>query len=93
MARDEIQERPDEVRGKLVDKIVALGPAAVDSLRMMLDDPSVPPQIRASLIGEVLVRILGKPESTVNIRNETDNMEAAEDYISKLVEMIQEYQR
>ena len=93
MARDEIQERPDEVRGKLVHKIVALGPAAVDSLRIMLEDPSVPPQIRASLIGEVLVRILGKPESTVNIRNESDNMEAAEEYISKLVEMIQEYRK
>ena len=91
MEQNEIQERPDEVRGRLVDKILAPGPAAVDSLWMMLEDPSVPPQIRASLIGEVLVRVLGKPESTVNIRNESDNMEAAEEYISKLVEMIQEY--
>jgi len=32
MEQNEIQERPDEVRGRLVDKIVALGPAAVDSL-------------------------------------------------------------
>jgi len=91
MGQNEVRGGQDEVWGRLIDKIVALGPAAVDSLRMMLDDPSVPPQIRASLIGEVLVRILGKPESTVNIRNESDNMEAAEEYISKLVEMIQEY--
>ena len=91
MGQTEVRGGPDEVWGRLSDKIVARGPVAVDSLRMMLDDPSVPPQIRASLIGEVLVRILGKPESTVNIRNESDNMEAAEEYISKLVEMIQEY--
>ena len=65
-----------------------LCPEAIEAMRDMIGDPGTPVASRVMLIGMILDRALGKPETSVKVTTNTESFEEAEARLMALVEEI-----
>ena len=64
-------------------------PDAIEMLQEMIMDPDTPVNVRVQLIGMVLDRALGKPETPVKVTTEDMDFEIAEAQLMEMVTQIQ----
>ena len=71
------------------EEFLKLCPDVIEAIRNMIDDPDTPVSSRVALIGMVLDRALGKPETPVTVTTEDQSFEEAEAMLMEIVREIQ----
>ncbi|MBQ6514429.1 MAG: hypothetical protein IJI09_06840 [Clostridia bacterium] len=73
---------------KLNNKIRKLAPDAIDSMGDMLRDPNTPAPTKAQLIGFILERTLGKPDTTIHLTQTGQTVKESENRLIAIAEEI-----
>ncbi len=71
------------------DEFLEICPDAIRMLQELITDPDTPVMARVQLIGIVLDRALGKPETPVKVTTEDTSFEEAEAMLMEIVREIQ----
>ena len=71
------------------DEFLEICPDAIRMLQELITDPDTPVMARVQLIGIVLDRALGKPETPVKVSTEDTSFEEAEAMLMEIVREIQ----
>ena len=71
------------------DEFLEICPDVIRMLQEMITDPDTPVMARVQLIGIVLDRALGKPETPVKVSTEDTSFEEAEAMLMEIVREIQ----
>ena len=71
------------------EQFLKLCPDVIEAIRNMIEDPDTPVSSRVALIGMVLDRALGKPETPVTVTTEDQSFEEAEAMLMEIVREIQ----
>ena len=71
-------------------KIRKLAPDAIETMGEMLRDPKTPGPTKAQLIGFILERTLGKPDTTIHLMTEGVSMKDSEIRLIAIAEEIRE---
>ena len=74
----------------LNQKIRKLAPDAIDAMGDMLRDPHTPAPTKAQLIGFILERTLGKPDTTIHLMTEGGSPKESENRLIALAREIRE---
>ena len=74
----------------LVNRIRKLAPDAIDTMGEMLRDPRTPAPTRAQLVGYILERTLGKPDTTIHLMTEGTTVKDSENRLIALAQEIRE---
>ena len=74
----------------LHNKIRKLAPDAIETMGEMLRDPKTPGPTKAQLIGFILERTLGKPDTTIHLMTEGGTVKDAENRLIAIAEEIRE---
>lgn len=74
----------------LQNKIRKLAPDAIDAMGEMLRAPNTPAPTKAQLIGYILERTLGKPDTTIHLTTAGGTVRDSEDNLISVVKGIQE---
>ena len=74
----------------LNNKIRKLAPDAIDAMGDMLCDPNTPAPTKAQLIGFILERTLGKPDTTIHLMTNGSTMKDSENRLIAIAEEIRE---
>ena len=82
-------EKVDENK-TLNNKIRNLAPDAIEAMGDMLRDPHTPASTKAQLIGFVLERTLGKPDTTIHLLTASGSVEDSQKRLAALVNTIRE---
>ena len=72
----------------LNNKIRKLAPDAIDSMGDMLRDPNTPAPTKAQLIGFILERTLGKPDTTIHLMQSGHTAKESENRLIAIAEEI-----
>lgn len=72
----------------LNNKIRKLAPDAIDAMGDMLRDPNTPAPTKAQLIGFILERTLGKPDTTIHLMNTGNTTKESENRLIAIAEEI-----
>ena len=72
------------------DEFLEICPDAIRMLQELITDPDTPVMARVQLIGIVLDRALGKPETPVKVSTEDTSFEEAEAMLMEIVREIQD---
>ena len=71
------------------EEFLRICPDAIDMIEQMITDPDTPVTARVQLIGMVLDRALGRPETSLKVTTEDMNFEIAEAQLMEMVTQIQ----
>ena len=71
------------------DEFLEICPDAIQMLQELITDPDTPVMARVQLIGIVLDRALGKPETPVKVSTDDSSFEEAEAMLMEIVREIQ----
>ena len=74
----------------LNNKIRKLAPDAIEAMGEMLRDPNTPAPTKAQVIGFILERTLGKPDTTIHLMTEGVSMKDSENRLIAIAEEIRE---
>ena len=74
----------------LNNKIRKLAPDAIDAMGDMLRDPHTPAPTKAQIIGFILERTLGKPDTTIHLMTAGSTIKDSENRLIALAEEIRE---
>ena len=74
----------------LHNKIRKLAPDAIETMGEMLRDPKTPGPTKAQLIGFILERTLGKPDTTIHLMTEGGTVKDAENRLIAIAEEIRD---
>lgn len=74
----------------LNNKIRKLAPDAIDAMGDMLRDPHTPAPTKAQIIGFILERTLGKPDTTIHLMTAGGTIKDSENRLIALAEEIRE---
>ena len=74
----------------LNNKIRKLAPDAIEAMGEMLREPNTPAPTRAQLIGFILERTLGKPDTTIHLMTEGGTVKDAENRLALIAQEIRE---
>ena len=74
----------------LNNKIRKLAPDAIDAMGDMLRDPHTPASTKAQIIGFILERTLGKPDTTIHLMTAGSTIKDSENRLIALAEEIRE---
>ena len=74
----------------LNNKIRKLAPDAIEAMGEMLRDPNTPAPTRAQVIGFILERTLGKPDTTIHLMTEGASLKDSENRLIAIAEEIRE---
>ena len=66
--------------------VVGICPEAIDHMRELLENPETPVPSKVQLIGMVLERTLGRPETPVRVTTEVEGVAEAEEKLQAFVE-------
>lgn len=72
----------------LNNRIWKLAPDAIDSMGDLMRDPNTPPPTRAQVIGFILERTLGKPDTTIHLTTAGGSVKDSERRLIAIAEEI-----
>ena len=73
---------------KLNDRIWSLAEDAIETMGEIMRDPNTPPPTKAQVIGFILERTLGKPDTTIRLMNTGGSMKDSEERLIAIAEEI-----
>ena len=76
----------------LNNKIRKLAPDAIEAMGEMLRDPHTPAPTKAQLIGFILERTLGKPDTTIRLMNAGATVKESENRLIAIAEEVRAIQ-
>ena len=76
----------DEQKEQMHEMVAEICPKAIEKMRDMLENPSTPVPSKVQLIGMVLERTLGRPETPVRVTTEVEGVAEAEEKLQAFVE-------
>jgi hypothetical protein len=79
------ENRVDELRGRFLD----MCPEMISKIHDLVADPSTPAATKAQLIGMVLERGMGKPETPIRVATDKEAIDNAEAELMAIVQEIQ----
>ena len=82
-------ENENKKAASMRDEFLEICPDAIRMLQELITDPDTPVMARVQLIGIVLDRALGKPETPVKVSPEDTSFEEAEAMLMEIVREIQ----
>ena len=82
-------EKGNQKAESMRDEFLEICPDAIRMLQELITDPDTPVMARVQLIGIVLDRALGKPETPVKVTTEDTSFEEAEAMLMEIVREIQ----
>jgi len=82
-------ENENKKAASMREEFLEICPDAIRMLQELITDPDTPVMARVQLIGIVLDRALGKPETPVKVTTEDTSFEEAEAMLMEIVREIQ----
>ena len=82
-------EKDQKYTESMREEFLEICPDAIRMLQELITDPDTPVMARVQLIGIVLDRALGKPETPVKVTTEDTSFEEAEAMLMEIVREIQ----
>ena len=82
-------EKDQKYAESMREEFLEICPDAIRMIQDLITDPDTPVMARVQLIGIVLDRALGKPETPVKVKTEDTSFEEAEAMLMEIVREIQ----
>ena len=76
----------DEQKEQMQEMVAGICPEAIDHMRELLENPETPVPSKVQLIGMVLERTLGRPETPVRVTTEVESVAEAEKMLEEFVQ-------
>ena len=81
-------ERDFRVIEEIKTKLSGIAPEVLNDMMMVLQEERTPPAAKVRIYEIVLDRLMGKPEATIRLEDNTEDMEEAERFVEMMAEEI-----
>jgi len=81
-------ERDFRVIEEIKTKLSGIAPEVLNDMMMVLQEEKTPPAAKVRIYEIVLDRLMGKPEATIRLEDNTEDMEEAERFVEMMAEEI-----